>query len=683
MEPNRPVFYVSTPIYYPSDRLHIGHSYTTVAADTLARYKRMQGFDVMFLTGTDEHGLKIQRKAEAAGKTPKEYVDGIVAGIRDLWSLLDISYDRFIRTTDPEHEHSVQRIFQRLYDQGDIYKSEYEGWYCTPCEAFWTKSQLREGHCPDCGQEVELTREESYFFRLSRYQDALIRHIESHPEFIQPPTRANEMIQNFLRPGLDDLCVSRTSFRWGVPVPFDDRHVVYVWIDALSNYITALGFEGDDDALFQRYWPADVHLVGKEIVRFHTIIWPAMLLALGLPLPRQVYGHGWLLLDGGKMSKSKGNVVDPVVLCTLYGVDAIRYFLLREVPFGSDGVFSNEALIARINSDLANDLGNLVSRTLAMIERYFDGVLPDERRFDDDAEGGGLDRELRTLCEALPGRVASLLDELQFSLALAEIWKVIARSNKYIDETAPWVLAKETATHPRLAGVLSVLSETLRVLSILLSPFLPQTAPKIQQGLGLDDPGRLTWASAGTFGSPAPGTRIRRLPILFPRIDLEKELVRLAEMGARGKPETPAASAPDKTASVQEPAVPADPPTPVPVPAPAVAPSDEDLIDIDQFSRVSLRVAHVMACEPVEKSDKLLSLTLDLGDRTCRVVSGIARDYRPEALVGKRVILVANLKPARLRGQVSEGMILCAKAEDGQYRILTVEGEVPAGSPVS
>lgn len=521
---DRKTFYITTPIYYPSGKLHIGHSYTTVAADTIARYKRLKGYDVMFLTGTDEHGQKIQRKAEEEGVPPKQYVDGIVEGIKDLWKLMKITNTKFIRTTDSYHVQAVQKIFKKLYDQGDIYKGEYEGWYCTPCESFWTKTQLVNGKCPDCGREVELTREESYFFRMSKYQDRLIKHIEDNPDFIQPASRQNEMLNNFLKPGLEDLCVSRTSFQWGVPVSFDEKHVVYVWIDALSNYITALGYGSDNDSDYRKYWPADVHLMAKEIVRFHAIIWPIMLMALGEPLPKQVFGHGWLLLEGGKMSKSKGNVIDPVILIGKYGLDAIRYFLLRDMPFGSDGVFSNEALINRINSDLANDLGNLVSRTVAMIDKYFGGTIPGNRL------SGDFDEDLRKTVTETPGKVEELLDKLQFSSALIEIWKTISRTNKYIDETMPWTLAKDDANRARLAEVLYNLAESIRVVSILLQPFMPETPSKIWAQLGIGNEGPVSWEDAKIWGRYPEGASVQKGDALFPRIDIKKELEELEKM---------------------------------------------------------------------------------------------------------------------------------------------------------
>jgi methionyl-tRNA synthetase len=658
-------FYITTPIYYPSDKLHIGHSYTTVAADAISRYKRLKGYDVMFLTGTDEHGQKIQRKAEAKGVTPQQYVDEIVAGIKELWKLMKITNDRFIRTTDRNHEEIVQNIFKKLYDQGDIYKSEYEGWYCTPCESFWTKTQLAEGKCPDCAREVELTKEESYFFRLSKYQDRLIKHIEENPEFIQPVSRQNEMLNNFLRPGLEDIAVSRTTFRWGVPVSFDEKHVIYVWIDALSNYITALGFMTGEDADYRKYWPADVHLVGKEIVRFHTIIWPAMLMALGEPLPKQVYGHGWLLLEGGKMSKSKGNVVDPVILIQKYGLDAIRYFLLREVPFGSDGVFSNEALINRINSDLANDLGNLVSRTVAMIDKYFDGTIPDHRA------AGEFDDNLKRLVMEMPGKVEELMDKLQFSSALAEIWKVVSRTNKYIDETAPWTLAKDEANRPRLAEVMYNLAESIRMVSILLQPFMPETPEKIWWQLGIQGSGALAWESVKTWGGYPSGASVNKGDVIFPRIDLKKEMEELEKMAVEGKTDKSAHG----TAEQPQPAKSAE------VEKQATLPAEDGLISIEDFAKIDLRVAKVLEAEKVEGADKLLKLKVEMGNEIRQVVSGIAKYYSPQDLVGKHIILVANLKPVKLRGIESQGMILAA-SDDKNLVLATIDKMIGTGSQV-
>ena len=653
-------YYITTPIYYPSDKLHIGHSYTTVAADAMARYKRLKGYDVMFLTGTDEHGQKIQRKAQERGVSPKQYVDEIVSGIKELWKLMKISNDRFIRTTDPSHQATVQKIFKKLYDQGDIYKSEYEGWYCTPCESFWTKTQLVDGKCPDCGREVELTREESYFFRLSKYQDRLIKHIEENPDFIQPVSRQNEMINNFLKPGLEDLCVSRTTFNWGVPVSFDDKHVVYVWIDALSNYISALGYFSEDDSDYRKYWPADVHLVGKEIVRFHTIIWPAMLMALGEPLPKQVFGHGWLLLEGGKMSKSKGNVVDPVILVNKYGVDAIRYFLLREVPFGSDGIFSNEALINRINSDLANDLGNLVSRTVTMIDKYFGGSMPSI------VQHGiyDYDEDLKNTLGSLCSKVEEYMDKLQFSSALSEIWKVIGRTNKYIDETMPWVLAKDTSNNARLAEVLYNLAESLRIVSILLEPFMPETPQKIWEQLGIDfEDRRFTkWDLAGQWGIYPAGINVKKGDVLFPRIDLKAELEELEKMSAT-RTEAKQNAQNNQSANSNDQS------------------NKNEFITIDDFAKVDLRVAKVLEAEKIEGADKLLKLILQVGEEKRQVVSGIAKHYSPDEIKGKYVVLVANLKPVRLKGIESQGMILAA-SEGESLVLVTTEKDIQSGSKV-
>ncbi|NLZ37999.1 MAG: methionine--tRNA ligase [Firmicutes bacterium] len=644
-------FYITTPIYYPSDKLHIGHSYTTVAADAMARFKRLTGYDVRFLTGTDEHGQKIERRAKAAGKSPQEFVDEIVAWIKKLWQALDISYDDFIRTTEERHKTAVQKIFQKFYEQGDIYKSKYEGWYCTPCEAFWTERQLVDGNCPDCNRPVELVAEESYFFRMSKYVDKLIEHIEQNPDFIQPVARKNEMINNFLKPGLEDLCVSRTTFDWGVPVPFDSDHVIYVWLDALSNYITALGYGSEDDQLFQTYWPADVHLIGKEIVRFHTIYWPIFLMALGLELPKKVFGHGWLLLDDGKMSKSKGNVVDPEELIKRYGSDAIRYFLLREIPFGADGHFSEEALIQRINFDLANDLGNLLNRTLAMLKKYFAGIVP--------APGitTSLDEELKQAAAALPGKIEALMDELQFSGALAELWRFIARVNKYIDEAAPWTLAK-SGEESRLQSVMYNLLESIRIISVLLLPFMPRTPERIWRQLGISGEIHLqTWESILEFGKLPAGIQTVPGDVLFPRLELS------AEDGTPVRQATKK-DKPDTTKEVPKKG------------------EEKKLISIDDFARLDLRVAEIKEAEPISGADKLLKLKLDVGGEEKQVVAGIAKHYSPEELPGKRVLFVANLKPAKLRGVLSEGMLLAASDDAGNLVLATTEAPIKSGSRV-
>ena len=642
-------FYITTPIYYPSDKLHIGHSYTTVACDALARYKRLQGYDVMYLTGSDEHGQKIQDKAAATGKTPKQYVDDIVASIKDLWKMLDISYDRYIRTTDDYHVETVQKIFKRLYDQGDIYKGFYEGMYCKPCETFWTQSQLVDGKCPDCGREVYVAKEDAYFFKLSKYADRLLALYEENPQFIQPEARKNEMI-SFIKQGLQDLCVSRTTVKWGIPVTFDPEHTVYVWVDALSNYISALGYGNDKYNDYDKYWPADIHIVGKEILRFHTIIWPAMLMALDLPLPSRVFGHGWLLLEGGKMSKSVGNVVDPVVLCNRYGVDAVRYFLLREVPFGNDGVYTNESLIARINSDLANDLGNLVSRSAAMIEKYFGGTLPTEREYTD------LDKELVSMCEGLTAKTEKYMDELNIPQALTEIFKVVQRANKYIDETQPWVLAKDEANKTRLATVLYNLVEALRFVTTLLQAYIPNTPPKISAQLGFTAED-LTYESLKEFGFKKEVT-VKKGDVIFPRIDVAKELAAIAAEEAAKKAAKEAESKKEEKEEKVE------------------------TITIDDFTKVNLIIGEIKNSVPVPKADKLLNNTVFDGKRERTILSGIHEWYEPADLIGKKVIIVDNLAPRKMRGFVSEGMLLATDMPDGSAKVVFVDDSVVPGSKI-
>lgn len=639
-------YYITTPIYYPSTNLHIGNTYTTVAADAIARFKRLTGHEVMFLTGTDEHGQKIERIANEKGITPKEHVDEIVAGIKDLWKMMNISYDKFIRTTDDYHVKAVQEIFKKLYDQGDIYKDSYEGLYCTPCESFWTETQLVNGNCPDCGRPVEKAKEEAYFFKMSKYADRLIQYIEEHPDFIQPESRKNEMLNNFLRPGLQDLCVSRTSFTWGIPVSFDEKHVIYVWIDALSNYITALGYGQENQELYKKFWPADVHLIGKDILRFHTIYWPIMLMALGLELPKQVFGHGWLLVDGGKMSKSKGNVVDPVVLVNMFGADAVRYYLLREIPFGSDGLFNNEIFIKKVNTDLANDLGNLLSRTIAMVYKYFDGVIQAPTCKE------AIDDKLINLALSTSGKVEASIDALKIPEALESIWTLISRANKYIDETTPWILAKDEEKKERLGTVLYNLLETLRFVSVMISPFLTETSVKINNQLNTKV---TTWESLKEFNGTVAGDKVVKGDVIFPRIDVEEKLAELEAL-------KPAPVKPANEELVKNPI--------------------KEEITIDDFDKIDLRVVKVLECEPVKKAKKLLKLKVDLGGEERQVISGIAQYYKPEELVGKYVVLVANLKPVKLRGELSQGMILAAAPSDDSELLLVNPGEMLTGSQV-
>ncbi|KIL53694.1 methionyl-tRNA synthetase [Jeotgalibacillus alimentarius] len=654
-QPNN-TFYITTPIYYPSGKLHIGHAYTTVAGDAMARYKRLRGFDVMYLTGTDEHGQKIQEKAKEQGVSPQTYVDEIVSGIQDLWKKMDISYDDFIRTTEERHKTVVEKIFKQLYDQGDIYLGEYEGWYSIPDETFYTETQLEDkeldsegnvigGKSPDSGHPVEKVREESYFFRMSKYADRLVRYYEENPAFIQPESRKNEMLNNFIKPGLEDLAVSRTTFDWGVKVPGDPKHVVYVWIDALSNYITALGYGSEHDERFRQFWPANVHLMSKEIVRFHTIYWPIMLMALDLPLPKQVFAHGWLLMKDGKMSKSKGNVVDPVTLIDRYGLDALRYYLLREVPFGSDGIFTPEGFVERVNFDLANDLGNLLNRTVAMINKYFDGEIPVYQ-----GSEGPFDKELLQLNEETVEKFQDSMENMEFSVALGTVWQLISRANKYIDETQPWVLAKDEAKREELSNVMNHLAETLRRVAVLLQPFMTQTPGNILSQLQLDDT-HLKWETLEQFGAIPAGTKVvaKGEPI-FPRLDVEEEAAYIKEKMSGS--------------------------------APAAEPVElEEEITIDDFMKVDLRVATVTGCEPVKKTDKLLKLQLDLGFEKRQVVSGIAKFYEPEDLIGRKVVCVTNLKPVKLRGELSQGMILAGE-KDGVLSLAQVAENLENGARV-
>lgn len=642
-------FYITTPIYYPSGNPHIGHCYTTVACDSIARYRRMQGYDVMFLTGTDEHGLKIEQKAAEKGVTPKEYVDEVVKTFKKLWSYMNISYDRYIRTTDDYHIETVQKIFKALYDKGYIYKGEYKGKYCTPCESFWTESQLDEnGCCPECHREVTEAKEEAYFFKMSPFAER-IEKLLTETDYLQPKTRATELVNNFIKPGLEDLCVSRTTFKWGIPVTFDDKHVVYVWIDALSNYISALGFWNEQYNDFDKFWPADVHMVAKDIMRFHAIIWPAMLMALDLPLPKHLAVHGWITFNGQKMSKSLGNVVDPFILGERYGADAIRYHILREMALGADSSFSNEIMINRINSDLANGLGNLVSRTVAMADKYFGGTLPADR------EAGDFDAELIAEAEELRAKVDEFMDKTQINNALAEIFKVVSRANKYIDETAPWVLGKDESKKARLATVLYNLLETIRIVSTLLSNFMPTTMPKVWEQIGAAE-SDITYENAGKFGVLPADVTVHRGEIIFPRIDVDKEIEELNKIiGSNAEPE-------EKADDGFE---------PVPI---------ADEITIDDFAKVDLRVALVKDCEKVKKSKKLLCLQLDDGFGGRQVVSGIAAWYKPEDLIGKKVVIVANLKPVKLCGVESNGMICAADTPDGAASVIFPDQDLPCGA---
>ena len=665
-------YYITTPIYYPSGKWHIGTCYTTVICDAIARFKRMQGMDVFYLTGTDEHGQKLEKVAAENNTPTKEYIDKIVYELQDLWKLLDISHDKFIRTTDEYHKSAVQKIFTKLYEQGDIYKDTYEGKYCTPCESYWTDTQLVDGKCPDCGRPVDIMKEDSYFFRMSKYQDRLIELLENNPEFLQPASRQKEMINNFLKPGLQDLCVSRTSFQWGVQVPFDTKHVVYVWLDALTNYITALGYGSDNQELFDKYWPCDLHMMGKEIVRFHSIIWPAILMALDLPLPKKLYGHGWLMLGSDKMSKSKGNVVDPVVLSEKYSVDALRYYLLREVPFGQDGSYTNRAFLNRINSDLANDLGNLVSRTTAMVEQYFGGIIPEPTGSTE------FDCDLINICEGVYDNVAKYMDKLQVPEALESIWALNKRANKYIDETCPWILSKDESKRDELSSVIYNLCECIRFLATMLQPFLTSSAPKIMEKIGVSDKSLMTFDSIKKFGTMKAGNKVCKGDALFARINVESEVAELERIAETYKKnvvveEKKADITKDKKSDKTD--------------DKKVATAENTItfaqIAIDEFMKIDLRVGSVVAAEKVAKADKLLNLSVDLGEGKLRtIVSGIAKWYTPEEIIGKSIVVVANLKPAKLRGIMSEGMILCASDEEDNLCIVSPITPMKNGSEV-
>ncbi|WP_419182605.1 methionine--tRNA ligase [Lysinibacillus fusiformis] len=650
-------FYITTPIYYPSGKFHIGTAYTTVASDAIARYKRLRGYDVRFLTGMDEHGQKIQEKAAEAGKHPQDYVNEIAEAAKKLWALMDISYDDFIQTTQERHTKAVEKIFQKFLDNGDIYKGEYEGWYCTPCESFFTETQLVDGNCPDCGRPVHKVKEESYFFNMKKYADRLLSYYEENLEFIEPESRKNEMINNFIKPGLEDLSVSRTSFDWGIKVPGDPKHVIYVWVDALTNYITSLGYLSDDETLFNKYWPADVHVVGKDIVRFHTIYWPIFLMALDLPLPKKIFAHGFIMMKDGKMSKSKGNVIYPEMLIERYGLDATRYFLLRELPFGSDGVFSPESFIERTNFDLANDLGNLLNRTISMINKYYDGIIPSEN-----LQSTEFDAALKEQAESVRIKYEESMEKMQFSVVLADLWTLVSRTNKYIDETQPWVLAKEEADKPKLGTVMRNLAESLHQIAVMLQPFMTTTPKRMMEQLGLDDK-FLAWDTIETFGNTIPANiKVveKGIPI-FPRLENEVEIAYIREEMRGSVKTSQEEEVKNETKCDENPEIPE--------------------ITIDDFMKIDLRVATVTACETVPKADKLLKLQVDLGYEQRQVVSGIAKFYSPEELVGQKVIVVANLKPVKLRGELSQGMILAGE-KDGILKLASVDSKLENGAKV-